>query len=505
MVDWEMADVIQKALLARGRTRELQLFRDGMLDRGITKQFFNTANTEANLDAYQDEEVADFGWNQNFKVAYEILDFLIGIPHGSLRPNLLNQGTDLREIFSNMQASAGVIAPGKRKDEAQAEILQVALKIKEDIKSRGVDFENLWLPAVAFHRAQIGHFIVGGKVTSKWIKLKDRVVWGEDGASVAVQGQYARVFIDKLARTCHQYAGGKSSETISYMINSFCRGKYWVSTDFSKFDQTVPSWLIRRVFKLIKHRFPDECKRELDWIEYDFIHKKIIDYSGRLRRKDKGIPSGNYFTQVVGSFANLLMMFTYLASRCEGSSVKKKDYVLEELRPLCRDNHQLATVFAMGDDNLIFTRTRFSIKEYSTYVKKNFGMTIQPEKSASGATSDPEFLKRSWTRNGEWREPIEFFIQLIHPERDRAYDEDGCSPYHILYGLFLTYKAMMSKFWTEEELIKGMLKSRSKLKPLLTLGQGNQKYVPGALRVMTELQRRDLYDRATRLATRLAA
>jgi hypothetical protein len=337
------------------------------------------------------------------------------------------------------------------------------------------------------------------------MKYKDRSVMGEDGGSVAVQGQYAVVLMAALCANFNQYAGGKSSAVLRNFIDYYCRGKYWVSTDMSKFDQHLPSWLISAAFHLIKRCFPVEYQRELDWIEYDFIHKKVIGYDGRLWSKEKGIPSGNNFTQIVGSICNLLMILTFLASRKQGDIRAKREYLAEELRPEHNGRRQYATVLAMGDDNIIFTMHPFPIEAYATYAKKVFGMTVNAEKSSSGLNKAPEFLKRSWTKWGEWREPLEFFIQLIHPENPRHYEEEGYSVYHILYGLYQTYQAMMSKYWTEEELIRGMVKSGVGMEPLLTLGRNSRQHVPGSLRIMSDVERRILYDRATRIATRLTA
>jgi hypothetical protein len=323
-------------------------------------------------------------------------------------------------------------------------------------------------------------------------------VWGEDGASVAVQGQYARPLIDAMSRSFWQYAGGKDNFTQHMLFYNYCVGKYWISTDISKFDQNVQSWLIHDAFELIKARFPESCYDELNWIEYDFIHKKVIGYDGLLFEKDRGIPSGNYFTQIVGSICNLIMMMTYISSLCDGRFKDKEAFVFKELLPQNSGDRMYSTAFAMGDDNITFTRTRIDIKSYSTYTKKNFGVSVQAEKSSSGCVEPPSFLKRIWMYEGEDRPLLEFLLQLIHPEHPRQYDKLGYSPYHILYGLYCTYKVCIGAIFTEDEIIRGMIRSKYGLKPLLTLGKNSNHSVPGVLRTMTDSTRRYLYDRAIR-------
>jgi hypothetical protein len=372
--------------------------------------------------------------------------------------------------------------------------------------AEGIPHHDIWLPAIEFHRAQISNFLDENlNVDSSKIKYKDRSVWGEDAASVAIQGQYARVLIDACRLAFVQYAGGKSSKYLRNFIRYYCYGKYWVSTDMSKYDQSVPAWLLSKAFELIRLRFPESCEEELKWIEYDFIHKKIIGYDGKLWSKEKGIPSGNYFTQIVGSLCNLLMICTFLASKCGGSVEERKAYIAWELLPKHCGRGRYLTVIAMGDDNIVFTRKPFPLSEYATYAKRNFGMTINVEKSSSGCAEAPEFLKREWTEWGEWREPLEFFIQLTHPENERGYEKEGYTEWHILYGLYLTYQPMMSKYFTEAELVERMAKSGVGLDSLLTLGRSSRQQVPGSLRMMSDADRHYLYERAQRIAASLAA
>jgi len=504
-VDWLMADIFQGALIRKKRRSDLLTFRTGILDRNITKQFRNVANTEANVERYNDKGVPNHSWQRSVKAGVIAVRKMIGIHPRSLVPMILSEKFDLDRIFSNRTASAGVIAPKQKKKDCYEETLRVALILKHQIATRKVS-NVVTLPAIEYHRAQISNFMVDGKVDSSGIKLKDRSVWGLDAATVAIEGQYARPLIEALSHNFMQYAGGKSNTFLSHLIYTYGVGKYWCSTDISQFDQHVQAWHIHLAFDLIRDLFPESCKAELDWVEHNFINTSIICFDGQIRRKNKGVPSGSYFTQVVGSICNLIMMCSFLASQKKTSSIDMKvSHIFDELRPCRCGKMKYAPVYVMGDDNLVFTRTKFKIEEYAQYSKRVFGLDVKPEKSASGLVEPPEFLKRTWLRNGETRDAIEFFLQVCHPEYERNYEKLKYSPWHIIYGLYVTYKPMMAQYFTEKEIIQGMLASTTGLKPLLTLGLDSRQSVPGSIRSMTETQRRNLYNRASWLARSLAA
>lgn len=235
-----------------------------------------------------------------------------------------------------------------------------------------------------------------------------------------------------MARAWREYAGGKDPLEIRQAIREI-RKNWWISIDYSHFDATIPSWLIKDCFSIIKEFFDAKYHSELDWICHNFIHSKIVTKTG-IVTVNKGIPSGSNFTQVVGSMCNFLMMMSFVMktmdlTQCSISYVKKAVGDGVSL------NMQL-----MGDDNLIATSSgMLDIAKLSTYVGKNFGVVINPEKCSSGRPyTYPEFLRREWLEDGERAPIMRILLDLTHPEHDRLYDE--YSEWHILYGIVLTYR-----------------------------------------------------------------
>lgn len=98
--------------------------------------------------------------------------------------------------------------------------------------------------------------------------------------------------------------------------------------DWKTFDANMPAWLLDICFDVLEKmidfstmtvrderiNFTDdkasEYKRAFNFVRQNFIHTKIMLPDGTVLRKDQGVPSGSYFTQIVGSLANLILIRT---------------------------------------------------------------------------------------------------------------------------------------------------------------------------------------------------
>lgn len=433
MVDFELWDAIQHAFESYPNMRPmLDNLRAAALDTKVSKSFKNAEVTMDNIEHYGGITTKPLVWNRNFRLASALLEDWIKIRN--LTPVRYETVDEVISHLPNKNASAGAIADGTKIDNAE-----LILEGYKALRTSIANGETPWIPALSFHRSQIGHYLDGdGNFDSSEIKYKDRLVWGLDAATVAVESQYAIPLVNWFSQNVQFYAGGKTPDEIRNLVNnSRMRSTFWYSLDFSQFDQTIPAWLIKHVFYLLRKFYSgDVCHRELKWIENNFINTAIVKFDGTVVVKDHGIPSGSNFTQLVGSMANALVILTYLFSKADGKSdAVKTRYVRSDLH-VTTNNCGMLT---MGDDNLFFSRNGIDVAEMSSYVKRNFGMTIHPDKTVSGGRQQrPTFLKREWSVDGEYRDLLDVFINVIHPERERSYKD--YSPYHILYGLYLTYR-----------------------------------------------------------------
>lgn len=433
MVDFELWDAIQTAFSSYPQSKHmLDNLRLAALDKKVSKSFKNADVTMESVEHYGGTSPRPFIWNRNFRLASALLEDWIKIKN--LTPVRYQNADDILSHLPNKNASAGAIADGTKSDNAE-----LILEGYNALRTSIAEGETPWIPALSFHRSQIGHYLdSSGNFDSSDIKYKDRLVWGLDAATVAVESQYAIPLVDWFSNNVRFYAGGKTPDEIRNLINnSRMHSTFWYSLDFSQFDQTVPAWLIKHIFYLLRKFYSGGVShRELRWIENNFINTAIVKFDGTVVRKDHGIPSGSNFTQLVGSMANALVILTYLFSRADGKSDGAKTrYVTSDLH-VTSGNCGMLT---MGDDNLFFSHNGIRVADMSSYVKRNFGMTIHPDKTVSGGRQQrPTFLKREWSVDGEYRDLLDVFINVIHPERERDYAD--YSPYHILYGLYLTYR-----------------------------------------------------------------
>lgn len=476
-VDWELLDAFKEVFSYQQYSGMIEQARLAAKDKTLTKMFCDWEKTNLNLEHYLDQSTdrPSFRWNVNYQVALTILERMINPIH--LEPATLNSIEDAEKIWSNKSASAGAIGRGSKQQFAQ-ECFHGAKIIERSIKAR-VPFDQIQIPATPAHRSQISSYVVDGKYSRDTLKEKDRLVWCVDGATVTFEGKFASVLIPYMINHWFSYSGGDSSVRLREKIHTCGRDKKYLSIDYSKFDQTVQSWLIRDCFSIIKKFFSPDYHKELDWICYNFIHTKIIMHGGQIHQKHRGIPSGSYFTQLIGSMCNALMMLTFLSSRERGSSFGEKScYVETELYPYYV-REKLYTMFVMGDDNLVFTTEEIDLDSLSKYVWRYFGVKINPDKCSSWRDSKyPEYLKREWRERGEYRDPLEMIINMVHPERERQYD--GYSPWHIMYGIYLTFSQAFPDGLNERFFVEKM-NDNGGIENLLSV---NPKDLPGSLRAM---------------------
>lgn len=448
MFDGHLYDALQVAF--SDKPEVLQAMADSIQDAHCTKSFYDVPTTIKQFDGFTEPEKPSQLWNINVRVACAVVSEIVGKP--KLKPIELRNQEDLWSIFSNPKASAGLIAIGKSKKEAIDVCFNDAMQIKRSIVNH-VPFDKIRIPAQMFHTARIGGFIVDGKYSASTLKHKDRLIYGLDGATVSVEGQYAKPFIQYVAKDWFGYAGGKSPEILRDNISYARRcSAQWMSIDYTHFDQTVPSWLISWCFTLIKKCFDPKYHDELNWIEHNFINTAIAIPGKGICCKHKGIPSGSNFTQVIGSMVNAVMMLTYIASTVPGSNFRAK---LANLKTIIEGpDHRDVFMFVMGDDNLVFTTKGLDLDDMSKYVNVVFGVKINPEKCDLGSyVSDPTFLKREWRTRGEYQDPCYLAVNVIHSESKRLYK--GYSPWHIIYGLYLTYSESFDAL-TERQIVERM-------------------------------------------------
>jgi hypothetical protein len=148
--------------------------------------------------------------------------------------------------------------------------------------------------------------------------------------------------------------------------------------DFTSFDSTVCSRLIRDAFRIIGSLF------ELDVIQYNmlrdleeyFIHTPLVYYN-TVVTKHRGIPSGSAFTQLIGSICN--MIACHYCSFKGGST-----YCIQE------------TSKWLGDDSLLFFDDGMAVEEFKDSFLayfKDLGLSVSHDKTGYVVNNEFSFKK----------------------------------------------------------------------------------------------------------------
>ena len=466
-VDWKIYDAM-KSLLNRnssGNKELLEIMEQAAKDERITKRFNFPMKQYENVAPFLDSERPPFLWNSKYKEAREFVRVEV-LPKMDVTLNTLdiNKGEDVQRAFSNLNASAGAVCPRAKKKDVLDKIVEVA-KFMMEFPEHGN------LPALTFKRSQISGFIKHGKLAPELIKYKYRLVWCVDAATVLVEALYARPLMDEVLPRMINYAGGKSDAIIGKNLLAWWKQTHsWICFDYSQYDSTVPSWLIRDMFSLVKPYFKREDWSTLEWVCDKFINTKLIMPDGVLVEKHKGIPSGSYFTQLIGTLCNIQVMLTAFIAR----------YGLNETKRKLISYSGNVMLMAMGDDNVVFCRGDIDTKWIVSYIRKNFGLVINRDKCDEGGNGDyPVFLKRQWRERGAWRDIKELLVQMTHSESHRRYD--NYTPWHIIYGYYLTYPLAFEDVIDIEEVIRNMGESDVGIKGLLDVRLSD---LPGSLRYL---------------------
>ena len=173
--------------------------------------------------------------------------------------------------------------------------------VKED--GEGIDHAiETSVPDVGYTRTQLADLTE---------KTKVRQVWGRAFHYILLEGLVAQPFIQSIMEGPSFIHTGRDP-TLSVpqslaKVSSQC--KYIYSLDWKSFDATVNRFEINTSFDIIKSKviFPNyETEQAFEITRQLFLHKKVAAPDGYIYEAHKGIPSGSYYTSMVGSIVNRL-------------------------------------------------------------------------------------------------------------------------------------------------------------------------------------------------------
>lgn len=211
------------------------------------------------------------------------------------------------------------------------------------------------VPDVGYTRTQL---------TDLTEKTKVRSVWGRAFHYILLEGTSARPLLEAIAHSdTFMVIGQDPIIAVPQILSDTARSSKWLTAvDWSQFDATVSRFEINTAFQIMKERitFPDfDTEMAFELCRLLFTHKKIAAPDGKIYWSHKGIPSGSYFTTLVGSIVNRIRIeYLWRLKFGEGPT----------------------SCYTLGDDSLIGYDNYYSPTEMSSRCK-DLGWIINPEKT----------------------------------------------------------------------------------------------------------------------------
>jgi hypothetical protein len=452
-----------------GELKYLKDLKDGE-GRLFCRSMGKYSDMQDQFSNFMKEDRPSFRWNRHYQTA--VATVCARYAKAELKMREYSSDEDIYNSVTDWSTATGwtAIATGLRKKvDVLSDVFLTYSKREAEAKSVG----TFGSPVVCGMRTQgSGAYDEHGVRTNTW-KSKKRAVFMVDVYTIIAESKFGAPLNDWLKQYSYT-AIGKDDKWIQRWCNQQRdRGWNFISLDYSKYDSTIPAWLIHSAFDVIRSAFSEYDSTLLSVIEEDFINKNIVTGEGVIYAKH-GNPSGSRLTAIINGICNEIMTETWM------SALKH--------RGVCN---------IMGDDNLIFLPERVDdalVSSISSYITHNFGVKVNAEKSNSGSwMQDPEYLSRYWGRTGPYRNIGEVISLIAYPEKFRPYNRKDIvlTPEMILYSYVLAYRRTMDELIDTERFLRDINISFTTLE----WSKEQREAVPYNVRLHVELN--SLYSRST--------
>jgi len=245
-------------------------------------------------------------------------------------------------------------------------------------------------PAVAFYRTQPG---------------KVRLVWGYPLSMTLLEGTLMKPIVESLRGRKIPYPAWHTGVGLSGIVSRTGWSEIQFCLDWSKFDSTVPRKILNHVWEIISAWFDlthNDTTMKLNAVKDYFLNAGIVMPGGFIfKGRARGIPSGSWFTQLIGSMVNYLII-TYISLRLS--------------QPV-----DFNWVLVFGDDAVVPIETFPNINGWASEAAL-LGMTIHPSKQVV-THSDPHFLGHRWSGSRWYRDIHDTLSSLATGERYPRYED----------------------------------------------------------------------------------
>lgn len=253
-------------------------------------------------------------------------------------------------------------------------------------------------PDLAWTRTQLSDFTTP----------KIRHVWGKSFENIILEGITAAPLIDAYRIIDSPIVIGMNTfKRLPLIISKACSGspddphpQFGIGIDFKSFDTSPQPWLIDVAFNILEENinFTEiEQRQSFEYSKHYFIHTPVVMPDGRLWLKHIGIPSGSYYTQLIGSVINHILI-TYLQLT-----------LYERTFP----------TWVLGDDSLFGIPAEFGHPDFDrmSELVKPFGFTIHPHKcTVAMRPQELDFLGHCARGSRVYRETADLMRMVLYPE-----------------------------------------------------------------------------------------
>lgn len=230
---------------------------------------------------------------------------------------------------------------------------------------------------------------------------KIRHVWGSPFHTILIEGTIAQPIIDKcLNNDSPIFIGRDMFKDIPNAIHQLLGDdNFAYCIDFSGFDASVNSWFIESFFDFLRTtvNFLDEFSASaLSYSREQLLHTPIVLPNGKLYLVHTGIPSGSFFTQLLGSYTNLVLM------------------TAAQLHIF----HKRTATYVLGDDSIFASTDGSKLNEFTVYLRQ-FGFTVNVTKSlVSNNLLDVQFLGHNVYGSRLTRDDFTLALLALHTEEE---------------------------------------------------------------------------------------
>lgn len=385
---------------------------------GWSRSYYTTEGHVQSISNYQKRQYA----NKPLNVSMQQTDNYCQQYFKSLpRVKSLDFNTQLRDVPFEPDSSPGIGMPGKKGTEGNLEraIRQANATVNECMRNNTQTVILESTPDAGFTRTQLTKLTDG---------LKVRNVFGQAFQYILIEGCSAYPLMEMFCQTDTFFFCGKDPRIHVPILleNAMLNHERMISLDWSSFDSSAEPWEINDAFDLLESilDFPNvESRAAFDFARIFFINRKIAAPNFIVYFKERGVPSGSFFTMLIDSIINWRRIL-YLHHRA-----------YEFFPPLLK---------TQGDDSFIGTSHHVKPEGLLLQIPEDTTWSLNPAKCPSDDTpSTVPFLQRRLKWGNQARDVQRVERLAIYPEyevpnpvisgyRARALFEDCNYESHIL-------------------------------------------------------------------------